>query len=149
MARNPDPREAPLPQVVRVLLDTNVLLDWLLDRKPWADEAEPLWQARDTGRVIVYLPASVLTDIYYIARRQIGAVNALAAVDKTLALEIIPVDKSTAIHARALPGSDFEDNIIMACAEAERLDMIITRNPDDFQHSTVRVMTPLDFMKLL
>lgn len=86
------------PQVLRVLLDTNVMLDWLLDRKPWSDEAAPIWQARDTGRLIAYLPASALTDIYYIARRQIGADNALAAVDRSLALEIIPVDKPTVLR---------------------------------------------------
>jgi hypothetical protein len=35
--------------VLRVLLDTNVVLDWLLDRQPWADEAQSLWDARDSG----------------------------------------------------------------------------------------------------
>ena len=123
--------------------------DWLLDRKPWSDEAEPLWQARDTGRLVAYLQASALTDIFYIARRQVGAASALAAIDRSLALEIMPVDKLTLLRARALTGSDFEDTVIIACAEAERLDFIITRNPDDFQRSQISVMTPADFVKLL
>lgn len=123
--------------------------DWLLDRKPWSDEAESLWQARDTGRLVAYLPASALTDIFYIARRQVGAASALAAIDRSLALEIMPVDKLTLLRARALTGSDFEDTVIIACAEAERLDFIITRNPDDFQRSQISVMTPADFVKLL
>ena len=62
---------SPAPRVLRVLLDTNVVLDWLLDRKPWSDDALPLWQARDTGRLITYISASAVTDIFYIARRQI------------------------------------------------------------------------------
>jgi hypothetical protein len=123
--------------------------DWLLDRKPWSDEAESLWQARDTGRLVAYLQASALTDIFYIARRQVGAASALAAIDRSLALEIMPVDKLTLLRARALTGSDFEDTVIIACAEAERLDFIITRNPDDFQRSQISVMTPADFVKLL
>ena len=57
-------------QLIRALVDTNVVLDWLLDRKPWSDAAQPLWDARDAGRVVAYLPASVLTDIFYIIRRQ-------------------------------------------------------------------------------
>lgn len=138
-----------MPRVVRVLLDTNVMPDWLLDRKPWSDEAESLWQARDTGRLVAYLQASALTDIFYIARRQVGAASALAAIDRSLALEIMPVDKLTLLRARALTGSDFEDTVIIACAEAERLDFIITRNPDDFQRSQISVMTPADFVKLL
>ncbi|MGZ3582957.1 MAG: PIN domain-containing protein [Ktedonobacterales bacterium] len=141
--------ETQLPRIVRVLLDTNVVLDWLLDRAPWADEALPLWQARDTGRLIAYIPASVLTDIFYIARRQVGAIAALAGVDQTLALEVVAVDKAILLRARALPGNDFEDNVVMACAEAERLDFIITRNTDDFQHSPVKAIEPLTLVKHL
>jgi predicted nucleic acid-binding protein len=141
-ASSPTPG-APALQVLRILLDTNVVLDWLLDRKPWADEALPLWQARDTGQLIAYIPASVLTDIFYIARRQVGEVAALAGVDRSLALEVVPVDKATLLRARTLPGSDFEDNVGMACAEAERLDFIVTRNTADFQHSPVTAIEPL------
>ena len=135
--------DSPRPHILRVLLDTNVVLDWLLDRKPWSDDALPLWQARDTRRVITYIAASILTDIFYIARRQIGNVAALVGIDQSLALEVALVDKSTLLRARELPGSDFEDNVAIVCAEAERLDFIITRNTDDFRHSSIRAIEPL------
>lgn len=110
--------------VLRILLDTNVVLDWLLDRKPWSDQAQPLWDARDADRVIGYMPASALTDVFYIARRQIGIPGAEGAVDRCLAaFEILPVDKTVLLRARALPGGDFEDNVQMACAEAASLDL--------------------------
>jgi predicted nucleic acid-binding protein len=131
------------PRVLRVLLDTNVVLDWLLDRKPWSDEALTLWQARDSGRLVTYIAASSLTDIFYIARRQIGNTAALASVDQSLVLEIASVDKAILLRARTLPGSDFEDNVVIACAEAERLDFIITRNLDDFRHSPIPAIEPL------
>src|SRR5690348_14634904 len=90
---------------VRVLLDTNVVLDWLLDGAPWANAAQPLWDARDAGRVVGHLPASVLTDIFYIARRQIGIPGANAAVDLYLdAFDVLPLDKSLLQQARTLPG---------------------------------------------
>ena len=57
---------------LKVLVDTNVVIDWLNDRKTWADEARPLWDSRDAGLVDLYLPASVLTDIFYILRKTIG-----------------------------------------------------------------------------
>lgn len=141
MAADPS-TSSPAPRVLRVLLDTNVVLDWLLDRKPWSDEALPLWQARDSGRLVTYIAASSLTDIFYIARRQIGNTAALASIDQSLVLEIAPVDKAILLRARALPGSDFEDNVVIACAEAERLDFIITRNLDDFRHSYVAAIEP-------
>jgi predicted nucleic acid-binding protein len=135
--------------VLRVLLDTNVVLDWLLDRKPWTGEALPVWQARDSGLLTTYIPASVLTDIFYIARRQVGESAALTAVDRSLALEIEAVDKTILQRARALPGADFEDDIGMACAEAERMDCTITRNMADVQQSPVTAMEPLALPKHL
>src|SRR5690348_6700916 len=134
---------SPAPRVLRVLLDTNVVLDWLLDRKPWSDDTLPLWQARDTGRLITYISASAVTDIFYIARRQIGTPAALASIDQSLALEIAPIGKETLLRARTLSGSDFEDNVAIACAEVERLDFIITRNIDDFRYSPVPALEPL------
>jgi predicted nucleic acid-binding protein len=99
---------------VRALVDTNVALDWLFDRKPWSDEAQPLWNARDAGRVVAYLPASVLTDIFYIARRHAGIDAAFTAIDRVLAaFGLLHVDGALMRQARALPGNDFEDSVQM------------------------------------
>lgn len=128
---------------VRALVDTNVVLDWLLDRTPWSTAAQPLWDARDAGRVIIYLPASVLTDIFYIVRRQADIPTAFAAVDRVFAaVGLLPVDLALLRQARALPGNDFEDNVQIACAINAQLDMIITRNPADFRAAPVVVIEP-------
>jgi predicted nucleic acid-binding protein len=133
--------------VLRVLLDTNVVLDWLLDRKPWSDQAQPLWDARDADRVTGYMPASTLTDVFYIARRQIDIPGAEGAVDRCLAaFEILPVDKTVLPRARALPGGDFEDNVQMACAEAATLDLIVTRNVADFRSTSIPVVEPRNLL---
>ncbi len=143
------PSTGDVPTVLRILLDTNVVLDWLLDRKPWADEATPLWQARDAGHLLAYIPASVLTDIFYIGRRLVGTDAALAAVDRALALEVVPVEKATLLRARSLPGTDFEDNVGMACAEGEHMDFIVTRDVADFQQSPVRAIQPAELVRQL
>jgi len=57
---------------MRVLLDTNIVLDVLLKREPWAADARAIWQANDQGRITGHILASVLTDIFYIARKQAG-----------------------------------------------------------------------------
>ena len=54
---------------MRVLLDTNILLDVLLDRAPFVTDSSAIWAACDGGRLVGVLPASTLTDIFYIARR--------------------------------------------------------------------------------
>jgi predicted nucleic acid-binding protein len=130
-------------KLVRVLVDTNVVLDWLLDRKPWSDEAQVLWDARDAGQVVAYLPASVVTDIFYIVRRQADIAAAFAAVDRVFAaFGLFAVDAPLLQQARRLPGSDFEDNVQIACAMNAQLDLIVTRNPTDFRLSPVPVIAP-------
>ena len=97
--------------MMRVLLDTNVVLDVLLKRAPWVVEASAIWRANDDGRIVGYLMASALTDIFYIARRLAGKEAARAAVQTCLdAFEFCPVDRNTLEQAHLLSGTDFEDN---------------------------------------
>jgi predicted nucleic acid-binding protein len=133
--------------MLRVLLDTNVVLDWLLDRKPWSDEAQPMWDLRDAERLIGFMPASALTDVFYIARRQVGISGAEDAVDRCLAaFQILAVDKTLLQQARALPSSDFEDNVQIACAQSAGLDLIVTRDPTGFRHSSIPAVVPPDVL---
>jgi predicted nucleic acid-binding protein len=128
---------------MRVLLDTNIVLDWLLDRKPWSDEAAPFWLACVAGSYTPYIPASVTTDIYYIIRRLVNSDAALEAVRQVLtALWILPVDEETIVYALNLPVGDFEDNVAIACAQRWHLDLIITRDVRDFRHSPIPITKP-------
>lgn len=128
---------------VRALVDTNVVLDWILDRKPWSDAAQPLWDARDSGLLVAYMPASVVTDIFYIVRRNTRLPAAFAAVDRIFAaFGLFAVDMPLLQQARALPGGDFEDNVQIACAINGQLNLIVTRDLTDFQSSPVLVIEP-------
>ena len=135
---------------MRVLLDTNVLLDVLLDRAPWADAATALWRATDEGRLQGYVVASAMTDIFYIARRLKDVDTALEAVRLCLAaFDICPVDADVLERALEMPGQDFEDNVVVACAERWGLEAIITRNAGDFVHSPIPVWSPEEALSRL
>lgn len=138
-------------RTLNVLVDTNVAIDWLNDRKPWSDEALPLWTSRDDGRTNLYLPASVLTDIFYILRKPLGAPAAKRAIERSMAIfGLLPVDDVVMRQAIALPGADFEDNVEIACSQVYRIDLIVTRNPDDFTLGvTVPVVNPRDIENYL
>ena len=128
---------------MRVLLDTNMVLDVLLKREPWAAEARAVWKASDDGRITGYILASALTDIFYIARKQGGLEAARTAVHTCLeAFEICAVDRQTLEQAEALPGNDFEDNLQIAGASIAGLDAIVTRNTTDFEGATLLILTP-------
>ena len=58
--------------MIHALLDTNVILDVLLERHPWSIDATTLWQAKVDNLFVVYVPATSLTDIFYITRRHAG-----------------------------------------------------------------------------
>lgn len=104
---------------------------------------EATWHARDSGGIVLYVPASTLTDIFSIGRRLVGLERAREAVGHCLdQLGIIPVDRAVLQAALLLPGPDFEDNVQIACAQVASLDLIVTRNAGDFLHATVPVVAP-------
>jgi len=134
---------------MRVLLDTNVLLDVLLNREPWVKESSAVWQAHDDGRVVGHVMACALADIFYIARRLKGLETAFEAVGVCLdAFVVCGVERQTLEQARALPGNDFEDNLQIACASSTGLDAIVTRDKG-FSSTTVSVLTPEEFLQRL
>jgi hypothetical protein len=96
---------------MRVLIDTNILLDVLLDRAPFVTDSSSIWAACDAGQLVGYISASALTDIFYIARRAVDLATARIAVGICLsAFEICPVDRQTLERATTLSGSDFGDH---------------------------------------
>jgi hypothetical protein len=87
---------------------------------------------------------------FYIVRRNADLAKAHRVVSECLdSFEILPVDRSTLEHARTLPGSDFEDNLQIACAVIARLDAIVTRDPRGFAGSPVPVYSLAEFLARL
>lgn len=128
---------------MRVLLDTNVVLDVLLRRGEWLADAEAVWQATAEGRLTACITASSLTDIYYISRRLASVSSARQVVRRCLdCLELLPVDGEMLEQAYALETADFEDALQIAAAMRGRLDAIVTRDPSGFTESPVSVLLP-------
>jgi predicted nucleic acid-binding protein len=135
---------------MRVLLDTNVLLDVLLKRDPWVTQSSAVWQAHDEGQIVGHVMACAIADIFYIARRLTALETARTAVHICLeAFGICAVDHQTLEQARALPGSDFEDNLQIACASLAGLDAIVTRDEKGFKAAEMPVLTPAELLTRL
>lgn len=128
---------------MNVLIDTNIILDVMMEREPWLAEAGEIVGRCEIGSLRGYLQASVITDIFYIVRRAKGSAGALKAVDACLRIfTILSIDRSILEQARLLPGSDFEDNVQIACALAANLDAIVTRDPAGYANAPIPAMTP-------
>jgi predicted nucleic acid-binding protein len=95
---------------MRVLLDTNVILDTMLQRPPWHREADAILQAAALGQITCATTSLSLATIFYVGRRVVGTAAARAAIRMYLAaFAILSIDKQTLLDADALPGNDFED----------------------------------------
>jgi predicted nucleic acid-binding protein len=132
---------------VRVLLDTNVVLDVLQAREPFSHHATQLFARVERGELEGVLCATTLTTIDYLLGRTMSAQQAKDAVRSLLDLfEIAAVTRVVLEAALASPMADFEDAVLAHAASHAGTDRIITRNTRDFGQSPVLAMEPIEFL---
>jgi len=136
---------------VRVLIDTNILLDFLLQREPFYQDAELLFQAIDSGAVSGYVTATTLTDIFYIARRHTRSVEKArqAVLEIMVVMEICAVNRAVLESAFDSGLADFEDAIQISCAVSQGVGIILTRDTQGFLNSSVPVSSVQEFLQQL
>lgn len=135
---------------MRVLLDTNVILDFLLDRQPFASPAEEVWQTIQQGRAEGYVSPITPVNVFYIARKMKGADYARQLVIGLLAVcPACSLDDSSMQSALKLPLADYEDAVQLAGALAYQLEAIVTRDPNDFSGASLPIYSPADFLARL
>jgi predicted nucleic acid-binding protein len=121
---------------MRVLFDTNIILDIALSRDPWIQDSRALQQACDVELLDPFVSASTVTDIYYIARKTSGPATARKAVQMCLD-SIVEVQRAFDLNS-----TDFEDDLQLACAERFNLDAIVTRDAAGFKNSSIPILAP-------
>lgn len=133
-----------------VLFDTDVLIDFLLDREPFAEPAARLLSAAERGEIRGAVCAGSMTTIHYLARKAVGAARARTHVQSLLSLlEIAPVNRSVLDAALTSRIADFEDAVVAHAAAQSSADLIVTRNHKDFRHSPIAVQTPQELVAAL
>lgn len=137
----------------RVLLDTNVLLDYLDARRSEHETARSLVRAILLHGGSPVAPASSYKDVYYILRRSLGSESDARALVKGLVecVPITPIDQRGTDLAPAAASNepDFEDGLVRRLAERERLTAIVTRDASAFRSSFVPAFDPREFLGLL
>ncbi len=127
----------------RILLDVNVVLDVLLDRKPHADASAAAWAAVETGTAEGLLAAHAVTTIHYLIRKESRTAKTKGMLSTILRVfEVAAVDSTVIQEALQLSCSDFEDAVTAAAARHAHCDYIVTRDPKGFHGSPVRILTP-------
>ena len=136
--------------MMRVLIDTDVTLDFLLMRQPFAQEACEIFKACAQERMAGFIAAITPVNVFYIARRSIGTENARALVGDLLTIvEVCPLDGAILTAAHRLSLTDFEDAVQSASAMARGLDAVVTRNGSDYAGAPMHVLTPAGLLTRL
>ena len=127
----------------RILFDTNVVLDVLLDRQPHVEASAAAWAAVETGISEGMLAAHAVTTIHYLVRKEMGNIKARRIVTAILRVfGVAAVDGAVVQEALQLPFPDFEDAVTAAAARLAGCECIVTRDPRGFRGSPVRSLTP-------
>ena len=130
-----------------VLVDTNVVLDVLLDRKPFSRNAAGIFALVESSRVEGFLCATTITTVDYLLGRAIDPKTARYALQQILNLfEIAPVNRPVLEQALRSKINDFEDAVLEQAARLVGVDAIITRNVKDFKKSMVTVFDPAELL---
>ena len=140
---------------MRVLLDTNVIVDVLQDREPWCAAGKAIFLAVANKEVTGCITAKEAADVHFFSRKQFsGEDNVDEKARQVLAklfilFEAIDTLEVDCKNALAFPNNDYEDAIMIETALREGVDCIVTRDKIHYKQSPVRVYTPEEFLQLI
>lgn len=136
---------------MKVLIDTNVIIDALTSREPWNKSAETIFIMAANHMMDMYITASSATDIYYLVRKYLhSADQAKQVMEKLYSLVgILTVSGVECIDALASSVSDYEDAVVERVSVKADVDYMITRNVKDYQQGMIKAISPDDFIALI
>jgi len=135
----------------RVLLDTNVILDFLLKRKPNYGYAKTIIKEIVDGNIQGYITASMVTDIFYLLQKTNGKTFALdTLVDLLIIIDVLTVYRDDVYSVIYLGWDDFEDALQVHVAIRSGMDAIVTRNVKDYKKAkNIDIVLPHEFIQYL
>jgi predicted nucleic acid-binding protein len=133
----------------KIFIDTDVIIDYLTDRSPFANFATILFELHEQNKLIIYVSAISINNVHYVARKLIGEKRAVDLIDSLIDnIEVVGTTKKENKFAIQTKFKDFEDAVQYANAlTIKGLEAIVTRNIKDFKESKIAVFTPEIYLK--
>ena len=129
-----------------VFVDTNVILDVLLQNDGFWQDSLEIFQRAERKEILAFVSASSMTDIFYVAKKKLTTPVARVAMENLLDLfTIVGIDESDLRGALSLPLADMEDALQAWCAIKADCDEFITRDTGGFQNVDISLVTPAEF----
>ena len=135
---------------MKIMIDTNVVLDVLLKREPFFQSSYEVLKRSALEQIEGFVSATAATDIFYLLRRALKD-NQAAKDSREKLLQLVGFADALGedVHAAIASNmADFEDALVSAIAERYHMDYIVTRNSKDFRESSIKALTPQEFLNL-
>lgn len=135
---------------MKILVDTNVLLDVLLDRRPHSTGSAQVFRHIEEGRVGALLCATTITTLDYLLTQSLSRRDARHTLVKLMRLfEIAPVNRAVIEAALGSRIADFEDAVLEQAAAFAGANAVVTRNAKDFARGSLQILDPREFQSLM
>ena len=134
---------------MRLMIDTNIFLDVLLQREPFFESSRSVLRLCEEKKVQGFLSASAVTDIFYIVRKGLQSTEAAyKALGSVLDIvKVLTVTNEDVLNAYMLKAADFEDCLLATCAKSNKCAAIVTRNKKDFLDFGITLLSPEEMLK--
>jgi predicted nucleic acid-binding protein len=135
--------------MTNLFIDTDVIIDFLVDRKPYSREAAIIFTLIDQKKLKGYASSLTFSNLFYVLRKIEPQKKVISKLDSlSNLLTVLKVDEQNIRNAIESGFSDFEDSIQYFCAlDSKKVEVIITRNTKDYKRTSLPIMTPGDFLK--
>ena len=135
---------------MKVLIDTNVILDVLCNREEFVKDSEKIFKLCEVKKISGYISALSVPNIVYIMRKELDAEKTKDLLDKLLLIfQVVDLKSEDLKKAAAMDFKDYEDALQSVCASRVKADFIITRNIKDFTNSKVTAIKPSELLERL
>src|SRR5665647_150499 len=133
----------------RVLIDTDVILDFFFDRKPFSDHAAKVLSLCESREIKGFVTSVIISNVYYLLRQTSTHEKVIEKLTQLITItEVLTTDRDVILKALNSNFKDFEDALQNYSADINgQVDLIVTRNVKDFKHSSLGVMTPGNYLK--
>lgn len=135
----------------KVLIDSDVILDFFFDRKPFSDYASVLFALCETGRIKGFITPVICSNTYYLLKQISRHQKVIEKLRQLMTIiDVISMDRETVMQALNSDFKDFEDALQnFAANQSGLIDVILTRNVKDYSKSEIGVLTPEEYIKTI
>ena len=136
--------------MTKLLIDTDVILDFFFQREPFADSAAQILSLCESKKIKGYTTPVIISNVYYLLRQTAKHEKVIEKLKLLLSItDILVIERAAVMHALNSEFRDFEDALQNYTAELNNeIEILITRNIKDYKHSHLAIMTPDNFLQM-